>query len=509
MYESESGGRLFDRRDVGILSGLIIVGLALRLAWFSGYGLGDDLNFLFMVRSILETGRPEGSYAYRFTWWAPTVALCRWLGGATEVGFIAPITAASMVGLAVVYAIGKHLWGRRGAITAALLLIVHPLDFAWSTMQANDIIASAFSALAMLGVLWGTDDALPPRTRRRGWAIAAWGLFFAYHAKISTMAILPAIAIILWWRRRRLWPEVTTFVVLGVLLFGAAALGAYALAGSPIAPYKTEMTTAGLRAADAAYQRRLTGEVFWAYPRMLFWRDGLGGWTYGFQPHLISLAALASLAVPFRWPKELIVWFMSVFLVMQFQVTARDGAWVSAFRNFRFSHAFVYPLVLLLAGVFVLLLDRWCRVGAAALAATVLVGLWASIDVASKTHACFGDERAVARYLLSLPPRPVHTDFHLANWLPIVDAKPDPSRKVFILASSEQERRAQLANYRYGYLVTGGGREPYYGCHTCIIRAKELPLGRYRLLREFDGPKTSTPWRPEPIRVWQGVPMTD
>ena len=73
---------MLDRRDAAILFGIVAIGLALRLAWLSGYGLSDDLNFLYSIRTIFESGYPYGAYAYRFTWWVPTVALCRWLGGA-------------------------------------------------------------------------------------------------------------------------------------------------------------------------------------------------------------------------------------------------------------------------------------------------------------------------------------------------------------------------------------------------------------------------------------------
>ena len=38
----------------------------------------------------------------------------------------------------VVYLLGKTLWGLPGAVIATVLLLVVPIDFAWSTMLAND-----------------------------------------------------------------------------------------------------------------------------------------------------------------------------------------------------------------------------------------------------------------------------------------------------------------------------------------------------------------------------------
>jgi hypothetical protein len=493
-------------RDVAIAAALVALGLGLRVAWFSGYGLGDDANFLEMIRWILETGRAEGAYAYRFTWWAPTVALGRLAGGLTEAAFIAPITLASGAGIAVVYAIGRTLWGRPGGVAAALLLVVHPLDFAWSTMQANDIVASLFVAVAVLGVLRATEAGAPSSARRCWWALAAWGLFLAYHAKVSALTVAPALALIAWWRRDRLWPEATSFLTSSAVLFGGAALCSWALTGNPLAPYEIEMTTAGLREPDAALHHRVTAPTLWAYPRMLLWHDNLGGWPYGFQPILVALAALASRFLPLRTSKEMAAWFVSVFLLMQFQMTVRDGVVVAAFRNLRHSHAFVYPLVLLLAGVFVRARPRWPRTAHAALTVTLAAGLWASIDAASKTRACFADQRAVVWYLSELPNRPIHCDGHLETWFHVVAPPRASDRRVVVLRSTARERRPELAALRQGYLVTGGGREPYYGCWHCIVRAEELPPGRWRLLREFPGPSGPTAWRPEPARVWESVP---
>ena len=63
-----------------------------------------------------------------------------------------------------------------------------------------------------------------------------------------------------------------------------------------------------------------------------------------------------------------------------------------------------------------------------------------------------------------------------------------------------KRRRSELAG-AHGYVVTGGGREPRYGCVECVPTARELE-GRARwLLLEVAGPPPSS-WRPEPLRVW-------
>jgi hypothetical protein len=73
------------------------------------------------------------------------------------------------------------------------------------------------------------------------------------------------------------------------------------------------------------------------------------------------------------------------------------------------------------------------------------------------------------------------------------------------LTGDETARRARIATIQSGYLVTGGGREPHYGCFECIPLAREVPADQWRLLREFPGPTVPHPWRPEAVRVWERI----
>jgi Dolichyl-phosphate-mannose-protein mannosyltransferase len=497
-----AGGSLLDRTDVVRMMALVAVGLAIRLYWYSGYGLGDDTALRRTIESIVLRGAiPPNAYGYRVTWWLPTAALCQ-LIGIGELGLIAPITAMAMAGIALVYTFGKHLYGRPGALIAASLVVVNPLDVAWSTMLANDVYTSFFQALCVLYVLRATE-ADDPLVRQRRWLVAAFALFVSYHAKASALALVPALLIIAWWRRDRLGADVWTFVGVAGVFFALDAIGSYGLSGSPIGAYNVEMRLAGLWQADALIQRRLTTDIFLSYPRWLFWRDHLGGWLYAGQPTAIVLLAVVSPWLGIRTSREVLVWFLAIFCASEFQMTRYDGVFVTVFRNIRHSHPLVYPVALLLAGYLVSLRSSYPRVGAAVFAVLVGFGLWASAGVAGKTAATFADEREVSRYLSTLPPKPVYADFHLVEWYPILNAAPLRFRT---LDRDPAARQKQLAAAGSGYVVTGGGREPYYGCWTCMALRDELPPGRVRLLKEFPGPEPPTPWRSEAARVWDILP---
>jgi len=497
----------FSATDWGLMLGLMLVGLLLRLRWWSGYGLADDGNFKSAIEQIVNAGVLANAYGYRATWWLPTALLCRALGF-TEAALILPITAISTLGIGLVYVFGRSLWGRAGGVIAALLLIVHPVDFAWSTMLANDMFQSFFAALCMLLFLSATDGAPRAATsKRRLFFFSALSLFLAYHSKATAMTLVPVLGVIGWWRRGQLLPEATTFVGVAALLFGLGALGSIALTGGPFGPYEIEMWLGGLRAPDAPHFRPLTWFQLAAYPRMLFTRNELGDLAYSVYPHLLVLFALLAWPLRLRSSKELWVWLLVVFCILEFQMTRVGGVWVTMFRNIRHSHALVYPMVLLLTGYFVSLHARWPRLARVAVVGVLLYSTWASISVASKTHEAFADRRAVAQFLATLPRKPVYSDIQLGWSLPVHAANSAPI--VFqSLDMDPAKRRLEIAAITSGYLVTGGGREPYYGCTACIPSAEELPPGRWRQLKEFPGPTHPTRWRREPARIWEAVPPT-
>jgi hypothetical protein len=95
------------------------------------------------------------------------------------------------------------------------------------------------------------------------------------------------------------------------------------------------------------------------------------------------------------------------------------------------------------------------------------------------------------------------SDFQICTYLPALGMN---SRFPCLeLVGDEAARRARLPTIGAGYLVTGGGREPHYGCFECIPLAREVGPEQWRLLREFPGPTVPQPWRPEAVRVWERI----
>jgi hypothetical protein len=271
----------------------------------------------------------------------------------------------------------------------------------------------------------------------------------------------------------------------------------YALSGDPIVPYHAELAYEGVTAREAGLLHPFFAHDFWAWRDALFLPDHFGDRLFSLQPHLLVALALAAPWLGLRAPLEVVVWLGVVLLGLQFHsIRLTDDGWTMGFRNVRHAHAFVYPIALLLAALLCGLRarrGRWVDLGVVVL---VAVGLWQSVSTASKTRIAFADQRAACRLLATLPEKPVHCDFQLRRWARVLDLK----LPFHELGQMPEERAAEMASL-HGYVVTGGARDPRYGCVECVPLAVELPPRPRRLLLEVTGP-APTWWRAEPLRVW-------
>jgi hypothetical protein len=491
---------LLDRADLAWMLGLMALGAAFRLYYRSGYGLGDDVLFRHIIANLLSslTLRLD-NISYRFTWWFPT-GLSSWTFGLNEFGMILPITVTAIAGIGLIYAFGKALWGTSGGIIATSLLLVAPLDVAWSTMLSPDILVSFFSAFCVLLTLRALEQE-DTSWKRYLWILAAASLWLAYGAKLSAVLLLPALALICWMKRQYVDRQFVYFLATLAALFGGTHLMFYLLTGDIIFPFHAELSSQGL-VGDAASQHRLTSPVFWSYIRWLFLPDQLGDFLFSFYPHLLVLLAATSWFLGIRTAPAIFWWFVFVFLGMQFNIQHVHGVWISGFRNIRHAHVLVYPLILLLTGYLTSLRRRYPMFSHGILVLVLVFSAWQSVATASKTQIAFDDRRHVSHFLLTLPPKTVYSDFQIATWASILDFG-YPWKFETLESFDRTVRRAQIAAIGSGYLITGGGREPYYGCIDCIPRADELAPSKWRLIREFPGPAEPTRWRPEPLRLWE------
>ena len=484
--------------DVGLAAGLMLLGLVIRVHWFSGFGLADDGIFWGEVRNILVTGTilPDNQ-GYRFKWWLPTTVLSRLLGQ-TEWAMILPYLLYSLAGIGLLYVFGFRLWGRWGGVVAGLLLVVHPMDVAWSTLITNDIALSFFSGVVVYCTLRAL--AVPdPVARRRNWVIAGVALFLCYHSKVTGLLLVPVVAAIVATHRARV-EDMRWLAWTAALLFGAGAVTSFALAGSLLGPMHAELNFQGLLLNPAAHAVRAVDLRL--YPDLLFGRDHLDDFLNAFYPHALAILVLLAWPLGLRVEPALWWWFAFVFLGMEFNLQPVGGYWITGFRNVRHAHVFVYPLILLLAGYLVALRARVPRVAAACVLLLAGSAAFEAASTATKTHVAFADARAACAFLHEVRPSTVYLDDVLCTRCPYTDAEVFAKWSVTRLPPNPRQRTLLLAHAPPGYVVTGGAREPIYGGVGVVPLASELPAGRAELLHERAG-QIDPRWRPEPFRIWR------
>ena len=496
---------LLDGTDVAWMVALTAVAMGLRCWWFSGYGLGDDIIIRHATAWFLESGNaPGANYAYRFVWWFATVLTAAVLG-VTEAGLLAPILLAAAASFPLVYALGKACFDRPGGIVAALLLAVMPIDFAWATMISPDILSSVLIGACILCLL-RAPAGQTTRARRRLLALAALCAWLAFYVKVTVGLMGLPILAILWMHRHALGRDVLVFFGTALVLFGISTYFTVALTGNPLHPITSEVEAQGLTGPDAAVWHPVTWYVFMHFPKAVFGLDAYGHALFGGLASLLVVLALLGPLLGLR-PRapELWWWLLVLALGMQFNFQRAEDVWVAGFRNVRHLHGIVYPLVLLVAGYLVRVRDRWAPAFAVTLTALLAFGLWQSVKTAMLTRVSFADRRAACRFLLERERKPIYSDFQIETWCAALPGGVE-LRVTPVPSLPSPERTAMLAGLEDGYLVTGGSREPHYGCLDCIPRVHEIDPSQWRLLLEVPGPIPPTPWRPEPLRVWERIP---
>src|SRR5262245_34521261 len=273
-------------------------------------------------------------------------------------------------------------------------------------------------------------------------------------------------------------------------------------------PVFAELASQGL--IGEAAKARGTGfwAYFWVYPRLLFRPDPLGDWLFSVYPHVLVVLAVLGLVLRMRTAPEPFWWLLFVFAGMQFNFQRAEGAWISGFRNIRHMHVLVYPLMLLLTGYLLALRARFPRTAYGFLAGLVAFSAWQCVSTATKTVVSFGDIREVCEFLATLPPKRVYGDFQIATGCQARDMQRTEWSFVTVEPNDKEKRQTQLAAVRSGYLVTGGSREPYYGCNVgCIPSPADIDPEQWKLLKEFPDPVGGpTTWRPDPfVRIWEAT----
>src|SRR6185503_15460625 len=118
--------------------------------------------------------------------------------GPTVFSYRLPALVAGLLGLWLLYPLGRHLVGRGPAWLATLLLAVHPMHAYYSRF------ARAYTLVFLLGLVLAFSLVRALEGRRRAWigfALASALLPWVHLSTAAPVAVVDLVAIVLAWRQ--------------------------------------------------------------------------------------------------------------------------------------------------------------------------------------------------------------------------------------------------------------------------------------------------------------------
>ena len=197
--------------SVALIAAAVVVGLSVRLVTFTGLIASDDLTHVWAATHVWDDpiersmpddpGSPYTVNARRIGINLPLAAAAA-LAGPSEGAFAAVPLIASLCGIVLIAIAAAGLAGARGAVLAAWLTAVLPVDVWHATIVLQDSVFAAGLAALLAALVWA-------ERRDRAWLwLAAGGAIGAlqYVKESAAIVVVALVAIGAWrsWRARGL-----------------------------------------------------------------------------------------------------------------------------------------------------------------------------------------------------------------------------------------------------------------------------------------------------------------
>jgi hypothetical protein len=490
-----------------VLAGIVLFALALRIALFFGFGVtADDFIYARMSNELARRGweavDPGAGVNYRLGLSVPVALLFRAFG-VNDVTYVVYPLACSILSIVLVFLLGRRLIGNAVGLTAALLLATCPFDAVFASTMTIDIITSCLTAAAVLAFLAARDAS---RGRAFAWQLlGATAIFGAYMVKEPALYVLPCLGAMTLVRIRDLRVvrrDVAFFAVAGVVL-ATTVVADWWLTGDPLNRYRVQWPQSG--AASGALSNILLEYPRWIWLRTL--EDGAMQFGYLFWVLIPALVYVVVRRVP--GTSVPLLWLLVMVVLLEFLPKQLHPFTLSP-RYPRYAHAWLVPASLIVAAA---LEDvrRW-RAGVFWVALAILgtSGVVEAAILHRRWIEPVTDRNEASRFLTSLPPKAVWSDFWLTSryafdmqYAPTLNIPGDLRGKPLQLGVIEKNDLETLWSIPEGYVVTGGSRGWVAMSSVLNLRGHEPPA-TWRLLEEIDHP--FRPWRLEPLRIWEVRP---
>jgi 4-amino-4-deoxy-L-arabinose transferase-like glycosyltransferase len=474
---------------------VLIMAVGLRIALFSGYGLGDDPNYYAAYHGILN-GRfdPDVAYDLRFTFAYPVVWSMR-LFGVTEWAFVGFVTMCSVANVLIVYRLARQEWDRGTALIAMTLMAVLPLEVTTATLFVIDVPLSTYcyAALWLFRLALETDADSP--IRRDASAVLAGLLLFAGY--IAKQWALLAGVIFAWEYFRQPHRGHRAAVLCAATL--AVAIAAYVgwqwrRFDDPLHDFHA--------VRRVAYFEPLKWRVVTDYSRMLILPSQYRTWFAGWYPHaLLALAVLFAHRVSAAG-KWLLFFLIELAALSAMPSHRENGQWVQLVPHiFRYLCFLSIPLTLALTAYVRELLRVTGRFGVVVVGVGLVIFVRQAVELSRPTRDAFGEQRRVGAYLLATFPRArFASDYGFYGRMANFGGR--PIRFIQIRGETPDVRSREFMGLTDAIVITGGARLPWYGCVHCaanIFGTKPPPSWQVAAIL----PAPVTPYRIEPLVVWR------
>ena len=483
---------------------VLAAAVALRVIFFVGFGLGDDLGYIGHADAILAGHYPPldllNQYAYRpllLYLFAAGIAVF----GHTDLGLVAPVLLASIVTTALVFIFVRKLIDSAAAIWCALLFAFEPFNIVNSTTMTNDVILACLT-FASMGVFVLADRAMASRSR---WlfALSASLMLAAFLVKIACAPAVAAIALYSMVALRRRPADVVKrhSVFYASLLLGllAVCLGYYFKKGDLFWQFKAEAfyyetyKPASYVAGFIDY-----ASLMWEYPRSLFWLSGYPSFRYldhGLLFWLVLPAAIVALRSGNDWLRLMVATVAIVFVFFEFYPQYVFPRYWPLVRQGRYLEMLV-PAGATIAGWALYALSRRHRIVAATALALLLSD---SVIEASRRFTEYDDSqqdmRELARYASSTVAR--------AGGRLVVDLPAKNAMSFYLRDVPVQTAQFQSildSDLRHSYVAVGGARSFWWSpAEIADVDPSTVPP---HWILTYEAPGRPRPWRLSPLRVY-------
>jgi hypothetical protein len=483
----------------------IVAAIPLRLYFFYGYGLGDDMNFATTPINVVESGRLDfhDHHTDRPLMLLPQV-LAFWLLPVGDFSFVLPILVFALATQIVTMGFVRELLGEGAAAAVSLLFLATPFETLVATSFVPDCILGFYSVACVWACYHGF-------VRRRVGAMALGGVLLVCTLFVKSAATLlfPVFGLATLCGRRfpRGWAALWTACAMG--LAGMCAVY-WALAGDPLHWW--------MHRAAPPWGHDVTDQLAWTlsvYPKYLYGHDpDFGGWMFGITAQLGLLGAMIATGVAFRRrepPAVTVALGLLYLLLVNFMPHKIDlTAYYSHPRIFRYL-AQVAPFVYVGAAFLVAWLAG--RGGPGRMLAGVVTilavgfGLYQTPRATEPSWDSNADGRAVSEFFRRRGPAPgaaIHCDFWYCERLHDMHYPESKEWRFDSFTSSDADAKtAFLERIEDGYVITGGAGLAWYSTREWLFNLGEmdfLPPADWTLLYERVG--SPRRWRREPLRIW-------